>query len=84
MKRPGPRDKRIVRHIAAINQAGTDIDAFSKAISAVRDDPQLTSAMREAIWKTLAQDAAQYYYIFSTGKPLDLDEIISAFQKTET
>lgn len=83
MKPPAPRDRRIVKHIGAIKAAGTDIEAFSKAIEAVRDDPQLTGAMRGAIWKTLAQEAAQAYYVFTTGKPLDMDAIISAFEKSQ-
>ncbi len=84
MNPAGPRDRRIVRHIAAIQAAGVDIDAFSRAVSAVRDDPQLSSAMREAIWKTLAQEAAQAYYVFTTGKPIDLDAIIAAFEKSQS
>ena len=83
MNPPGPRDRRIVKHVSAIKDAGIDIKRFSKAIEMVRDDPQLSNAMREAIWKTLAQEAAQAYYVFTTGKPLDMDALIEAFQKSE-
>ena len=72
-----PRDKRIVRHVQAIAEAGVDIEKFADAIRGVRDDPALTSAHREAIFKTLAQDAAQAYFVFTTGKPLDLAELLS-------
>lgn len=77
-----PRDRRIVKHIKALGAAGMDIGAFSKALEAVRDDPNLSTAMREAIWKTLAQEAAQAYYVFTTGKPLDMDAAIAAYEKT--
>ena len=82
MEPPAPRDKRIVKHIAAIKAAGMDIQKFEAAIAAVRDDPQLSAAMREAIWKTLAQEAAQAYYVFTTGKPLDMDALIAAFERS--
>lgn len=83
MKAPvTPRDPRIVKHMAAIAQAGTDIAAFAEAIEAVRDDPHLSAAKREAIWKTLAQEAAQAYYVFTTGKPLDMDAIVHAFERS--
>jgi hypothetical protein len=81
---PGPRDKRIVKHIAAIKAAGMDIEKFEAALRAVRDDPQLSGAMREAIWKTLAQEAAQAYYVFTTGKPLDMDAMIAAFERSQS
>lgn len=75
------RDRRIVRHIQAIEAAGTSIEGFQKAIAAVRDDPNLSAAMREAIWKTLAQQAGQAYYVFTTGQPIDMDAMIEAFEK---
>lgn len=75
LEKIGPRDRRIVKHIKAINDAGADIKKFASAIREVRDDPSLSSAHREAIWKTLAQDAAQAYFVFATGKPLDLDQL---------
>ncbi len=71
-----PRDKRILKHITALTSAGMNIEAFAEAIRGVRDDPSLTSAHRDAIWKTLAQDAAQAYFVFTTGKPLDMEEIL--------
>lgn len=76
IERLSPRDRRITKHIRAISEAGTDIEAFSAAVRAVRDDPSLTSAHREAIYKTLAQDAAQAYFVFATGKALDLEELL--------
>ena len=36
----------------------------------------MSSIHREAIYKTLAQDAAQAYFTFATGKPLNLEEIL--------
>ncbi len=71
-----PRDRRITKHIAAIADSGTDIEKFAAAIREVRDDPQLTSHHRDAIWKTLAQEAAQAYFVFATGKPIDIEKII--------
>ena len=76
MDRITPRDKRITRHIAEIAAAGTDIEKFAVAVRGVRDDPALTSAHREAIFKTLAQEAAQAYFVFATGKPIDLEQLI--------
>jgi hypothetical protein len=66
-----PRDKRIVRHIRAMAEAGNDIEKFVKALHAFRDDASLTSAMRDAIFKTMAHDAAQAYYVLVTGEALD-------------
>jgi hypothetical protein len=71
-----PRDKRIVKHIRAMAEAGTDIDQFVKALQAFRDDASLTSAQRDAIFRTLAQDAAQAYYVMVTGKPIELDKLV--------
>jgi hypothetical protein len=71
-----PRDKRIVRHIKAIAESGGDIDKFVKALQAFRDDASLTTAQREAVFKTLAQDAAHAYFVMVTGKPVDWDKII--------
>lgn len=82
MKPRPPRDRRIVKHVQALGSAGTDIDAFEQAVAAVRDDPQLSSAMREAIWKTLAQEAAQAFFVFTTGKALDMDAAIAAYEKS--
>jgi hypothetical protein len=76
----GPRDRRITKHIGAIAQAGTDIEKFAAAVREVRDDPQLTSAHRDAIWKTLAQEAAQAYFVFATGKPIDLEKLLGEIQ----
>ena len=73
-----PRDKRIKRHIAAIAAAGVDIQKFVEALRGVRDDPALTTAHREAIFKTLAQEAAQAYFVFATGKPIDLEQLIGS------
>jgi hypothetical protein len=72
----GPRDRRITRHIHAIAEAGQDIEKFAAAIREVRDDPKLTTAHREAIWKTLAQDAAQAYFVFATGHPIEIEKVI--------
>ena len=71
-----PRDKRITRHIAAIAQAGVDIEKFADAVRGVRDDPALTSAQRAAIFKTLALEAAQAYIVFASGKPFNLEELL--------
>lgn len=73
-----PRDRRIVKHIEAIAEAGQDIEKFAAAVRDVRDDPKLTSAKREAIWKTLAQEAAQAYYVFATGKPIDFEKLFES------
>lgn len=70
-----PRDKRIVKHMRAMAEAGTDIDQFTKALQAMRDDASLTTAQRDAIFKTLAQDAAQAYYVMVTGKPIELEKL---------
>jgi len=71
-----PRDRRITRHIAAFTEAGSDIEKFAAALREVRDDPQLTTAHRDAIWKTLAQEAAQAYYVFATGKTIDIEKML--------
>ncbi len=76
IERITPRDRRITKHIRAIADAGTDLEGFAAAIRSVRDDPSLTSAHREAIFKTLSQEAAQAYYVFATGKPLDMEELL--------
>jgi len=70
-----PRDKRIVKHIRAIAESGQDIQKFVKALQAMRDDASLTTAQRDAIFKTLAQDAAQAYYVMVTGKPIELEKL---------
>ena len=66
-----PRDKRIVRHVKALAEAGDDIPKFIDALHAFRDDASLTSAQREAIFKTLAQEAASAYYVIVTGNQID-------------
>jgi hypothetical protein len=71
-----PRDKRIVKHIKAIAESGAEIEKFAKALRAFRDDASLTSAQREAVFKTLAQDAAQAYYVMVTGKPIELEKLV--------
>jgi len=76
IEKMGPRDRRITRHIAAIAEAGTDIEKFAAALRDVRDDPQLTTNHRDAIWKTLAQEAAQAYFVFTTGKTIDIEKMI--------
>jgi hypothetical protein len=76
VERLTPRDRRITKHIRAIAEAGADIEAFAAAVRGVRDDPSLTSAHRDAIFKTLAQDAAQAFFVFATGKALDLEELL--------
>lgn len=76
IERLSPRDRRITKHIRNIADAGTDIEAFAAAVRAVRDDPSLTSAHRDAIFKTLAQEAGQAYYVFTSGKQLDIEELL--------
>lgn len=76
IERITPRDRRITKHIRAIADAGADLEGFAAAVRAVRDDPSLTSAHREAIFKTLAQEAAQAYFVFTTGKPLNMEELL--------
>lgn len=68
-----PRDQRIVKHVQEIAEAGQDIEKFAEALRAVRDDASLSSAHRGAIWKTLAQEAAQAYCVMVTGKQIDLE-----------
>jgi hypothetical protein len=70
-----PRDKRIVKHIRALGESGQDIEKFVGALKALRDDAGLTTPQREAIFKTLAQDAAQAYFVMVTGMPIDLDQL---------
>ncbi len=70
-----PRDRQIVKHIEAIQEAGADPELFGEALTKVRDDPSLTSAQRDAIYKTLAQEAAQAYFVFASGKQLDMQEL---------
>lgn len=72
-----PRDRRIVKHMRAIGEAGTDVEQFARALQGVRDDASLTTAQRDAIFKTLAQDAAQAYYVMVTGKPIDLEKLVA-------
>lgn len=67
MTRPGPRDPRVVAHIHALNDAGTDLERFGERLRAVRDDPALGDRQREAIFKTLAQDAARAYTLIIRG-----------------
>jgi hypothetical protein len=76
IERITPRDRRITKHIRAIADAGMDLEGFAAAVRSVRDDPSLTSAHREAIFKTLAQEASQAYFVFATGKPLDMEELL--------
>lgn len=71
-----PRDKRIVKHIKAIAESGPDIEKFVKALQAFRDDAGMTSAQRDAVFKTLAHDAAQAYYVMVTGKPIELEKLV--------
>lgn len=73
--RPTPRDRRIVKHIQALTEAGTDIKKFIQALERMKDDISLTQPQREAIFKTLAQDAASAYFVFATGNPIDLEEL---------
>lgn len=62
-----PRDPKIVAHIQALNEAGRDLDCFAERLRAVRDDSELSTGQREAIFKTLAQDAARAYMILVRG-----------------
>ncbi len=78
LKKIAPRDRRIVKHIVAINEAGNDPEKFAGCIQAIRDDPTLSSAHRDAIFKTLAQDAAHAYVVFTTGKQFDFNAMIEA------
>jgi hypothetical protein len=79
-----PRDKRIVKHIRAMAEGGADIEKFVKALHAFRDDASLTSAQREAIFKTMAQDAAQAYYVMTTGEAIDLEKLHQAIEPSES
>jgi hypothetical protein len=72
-----PRDRRITRHIRALAEAEGSIEKFAAAVSSVRDDPSLSSAHRDAIWRTMAQEAAQAYFVFATGKPIDLEALVA-------
>jgi hypothetical protein len=76
-----PRDKRIVKHIRAMAESGQEIEKFVKALQAFRDDAGLTTAQREAVLKTLAQDAAQAYYVMVTGEPIDLQKLSESSEK---
>jgi hypothetical protein len=76
IERIGPRDPRILKHIQRISEAGLDLEAFAEALRGVQSDPALSSNHRDAIYKTLAQDAAQAYFTFATGKPLNLEELL--------
>lgn len=76
IERIGPRDPRILRHIRKISEAGTDLEAFAEALRGVQSDPALTTSHRDAIYKTLAQEAAQAYFHFATGEALDLEELL--------
>lgn len=78
-----PRDKRIVKHIKAIAESGVDIEKFVKALHAFRDDASLTTAMREAIFKTMAQDAAQAYYVLVTGETIDLAKLQAQMDESQ-
>src|SRR5262245_6587138 len=75
-----PRDKRIVKHIRALEESGQDIEKFVTALRDIRDDASLTPPQREAIFKTMAQDAAQAYYVMVTGKPIELDKLVEQAQ----
>ena len=66
-------DARLLEHIDALAQAGTDLEAFLVAIDAVRRDPNLSSAARNAIWKTLARDQTIHYLTAITGRMPELD-----------
>ncbi len=70
-----PRDRRITRHIRALAEAEGSLEKFAAAVSSVRDDPSLSTAHRDAIWRTMAQEAAQAYFVLATGKPIDLEAI---------
>ena len=76
IEKMSPRDQRIVKHLRQIAESGTDIEKFCEAVRGVRDDAGLTAAKRDAIWKTMAQEAAQAYFVFATGKQIDLEEIL--------
>lgn len=76
LEKLGPRDRRITRHLRAIAEAGTDVEKFAAALQSMRDDGTIGRQHRDAIYKTLAQDAAQAYFAFVTGKPIDLETIV--------
>ena len=78
MEKMGPRDPRITKHILALGEASGDIEKFAAALRSVRDDPKLGSSHRTAIYKTLAQQVAQAYVVFASGKPIDLGELLEA------
>src|SRR6266436_3464334 len=71
-----PRDKRIVKHIRAFAECGSEIEKFVKSLHAFRDDASLTTAQRDAIFKTMAQDASHAYFLMVTGKDIEWDKLI--------
>ncbi|MBK8013702.1 MAG: hypothetical protein IPK13_20430 [Deltaproteobacteria bacterium] len=72
----GPRDARIGKHIRRLSEASEDPAKFAEALRAFRDDVTLSAPQRDAIFKTLAQDAALGYFVLVTGKPLDLKTLL--------
>lgn len=72
----GPRDARIGKHIKQLGEASEDPVRFAEALRAFRDDVTLSAPQREAIFKTLAQDAAIGFFVLVTGKPLDLKAML--------
>lgn len=56
-----PRDRRIVMHVKALQEAGQDTKAFVEALAAIKNDANLNDAQRGAILKTLAQNMALTY-----------------------
>lgn len=79
-----PRDPRIVKHIRAIAEAGANIEQFARALQAFRDDAALSAAQREAVFKTLAQDAAHAYYVMVTGAPIDFKKLDEDMKKSSS
>ena len=61
-------DPRILKHIDALAQVGTDMEKFVAALDAIRADRNLPSSAKQAILKTLAQEQAIHYLAAVTGK----------------
>jgi hypothetical protein len=60
-------DPRILKHIEALANAGTDLDAFVAALAEIRTDRNLTRTAKTAILKTLAMEQSIHYLSACTG-----------------
>jgi hypothetical protein len=82
--KPIERDRRILKHIKALADAGTDVKKFVSALQSVRTDNALNHAQKVAIYKTLAQEAAVGYRYAMSGKALDLGSMQAANKSKKT